>query len=267
MAQARRRSADAGLRSAIAVGASLPATFPIDRYQDALPSITVLVNGAARTFLLDTGAGITCITPEVAEDVGATPFGRLVGLRMSGASVELRRCDGVSLRVGEHTLAPPTVGVIDLAALLPEGWPPVDGVLGLDAFVEQPLTIDLPARVLTLESLESLVARQGSGIDVRIRVARPVQGFAREVFVAADFGGRTLWLELDSGNTGPVLLGAHVGLEEDSEITLDLGRTAWTGACSRQALILDGNLGQSFFAGGAITLDLASERMTLAAVS
>ena len=244
---------------------SLPVDVAITRYQDMLPTVPVTVAGETRTFLLDTGAGITCITPPVAEALGVEPYGKLVGLRMSGQKVTLRRVDGVDLAVGGVRLEPPTVGVFDLASLLPEDWPPLDGVLGLDAFVAQPLTIDLSGRTLTLESPESLAARQAAGDELQVRVSRPIQAFAREAFVAAELDGRTLWLELDSANTAPVLLGDHVGLDEDGEITLDLGGAPWTGAFHLQPMILDGNLGQSFFAGQAITLDLAAERMTVAA--
>ncbi|MDF1701464.1 MAG: aspartyl protease family protein [Planctomycetota bacterium] len=243
---------------------SAPVVIALERYQDALPAVRVDVAGTQRLFLFDTGAGITCVAPALAAELEAEPYGKLVGLRMNGESLELQRVDAVALAVGGIPLVPPMVGVLDLAALLPEGWPPVDGVLALDAFVHRPLTLDLAARTLVLESESSARERARAGDEVEIRVSRPVQGHAREVFVAARLDGRTWWLELDTGNAAPVLLAVHTGVEDDGEITLELGGAPWTGAFYLQEMILDGNLGQTFCAGRAITLDLAHERMFVA---
>lgn len=246
---------------------SQPVEIAVARYQDALPAVTAVIGGHEGTWLLDTGAGITCITPAVAARLEVEPYGKLVGLRMTGESVTLQQADGYAPTLGGVPLAPQAVGVLDLASMLPEGWPPVDGVLALDAFVEAPFSIDLAGRTLTLETEASLAARVAAGDELEIRVARPVQGLAREVFVGARLEGRTCWLELDSGNAAPVLLGDHVGLDADGEITLDLGGAPWTGAFHLQEMILDGNLGQTFFAGRVITLDLAAERMWVAPAS
>ncbi len=236
----------------------------IERYQDMLPAVRVTVADEERLFLLDTGAGITCVSPALASECGVEPWGRLTGFRMSGERVDLQRADGLALSLGGRALAPLTVGVLDLSTLLPEGWPAVDGVLALDAFRDQPLTLDLAGRSLTLETPETLAARVAAGDELAIRVSRPVQGWAREVFVAAELDGRTWWLELDSGNTAPVLLAEHTGLEEDGEISLDLGGMPWTGEFLLQEMILDGNLGQTFLAGRLVTLDLQAERMVVA---
>ena len=244
---------------------SLPVAVAIEHYQDLLPAVSVEVGGAARTFLFDTGAGISCLTPRVAEELGLAAFGRLAGLRMRGDKIELQQVEAPELRVGGIAVAPPSMGVLDLETMLPAGWPPIDGVLALDAFVAQPLSIDLAGRALVLESAASLVARHAAGTPVPIRVSRPVQGLAREVFVAAELGGRTLWLELDSGNAGPVLLGAHVGQHaNDGELTFELGGSPWTTEGRVEPLILDGNLGRTFFDGRTLTLDLAAECMSMA---
>jgi hypothetical protein len=236
----------------------------LTRYQDMLPALTVDVNGESKQFLFDTGAGITCISPGVAEALSMTPWGRLTGHRMSGERVDLRHASDVRVQVGGVELAPLTVGVLDLVALLPDGWPPIDGILALDAFASQPVTIDLSGRVLELEDAAGLAARADAGSELDVRVARPVQGYARELHVAAKLDGRTYWLELDSGNVAPVLLAEHTGLESDGEITLDLGGTPWTGEFLLQDMILDGNLGQTFLAGRCVTLDLAAERAWVA---
>ena len=239
----------------------------IMRYQDVLPALQVEVAGTPRTFLLDTGAGLTCLAPALVAELGLVARGRLTGLRMGGERVDLPQVDPPALTVGGLGLAPLAMGVLDLAAFLPEGWPPVDGVLALDAFRVQPLTLDLRGRALWLETPDTLAQRVAGAQELTVRVSRPLAGVARELFVAATMADRTLWLELDSCNAAPVLLATHTGVEVDedgdgAEAELDLGGTApWRGAALVQDLIFDGNLGQTFLAEHVVTMDLEAERM------
>ncbi len=99
----------------------------------------------------------------------AAGSGRDVGHRMSGEQVEFQRCD--SLTIGrdswQHRLAP--VGVYDVNALLPKELPHLDGVLALDAFRGEVVTIDLAENRITVHATAGAAnAIAQDGVPVRI---------------------------------------------------------------------------------------------------
>ena len=97
---------------------------------------------------------------------------------------------------------------------------------------------------------------QGAGLDLFVRVNGEKQ--------------RPIWLEIDSGNTGPVLLAPHslalLGLSGDRGDT----ELVFTEGFSEPAewkqadIIIDGNLGQAFLNNHALSLDLKTSRAWLA---
>lgn len=64
--------------------------------------------------LLDTGGGATLITPEVARQIGCTPFGRDVGHRMTGEAAEFQRCEALALSAGTWRRRIEPAGVFDI---------------------------------------------------------------------------------------------------------------------------------------------------------
>ena len=204
---------------------------PLIRYQDVLWAIEARAAGRDGLFLLDTGAGHTCLDAALAAEAGCEIFGRLTGHRM------------------------------------PPDWPSVSGALGLDLFAEQPITIDLAEGQLHLETEESLLARVADLAPLRTGLARSGGGLALEIFVAARADAGFLWLQLDSGNTGPAILAPHAAAllgvpdEPDGPVTIDLPDRGPTPiSVVVKEIIHDGNLGQDFFAGRTLALDLARGR-------
>lgn len=245
-------------------GGSDPVAAPLHRYQDTLWTVDVTIDGRqTHRFLLDTAAGVTALDRRVAESVGLDPWGRLTGHRMSGERVDLQQVDPVPLAVGGRVVAPNAMAVVDLVGLLPEGWPPLGGVLALDALQAGPVTIDFAQRALVFETESSFAARTRRARPLKIRVGGQAQGAALDVFVAARGAtGRDVWLEVDSGNTGPAIIARHaqplLGLTGDSgEVELRLSPSGvnpseWVA----KDVIIDGSLGQSFLNGRALLLDL-----------
>jgi len=86
--------------------------------RERLRTIKVEVNGVASTFLLDTGGGVTTITPQFAERIGCRPWGRITGYRMFGDRLDMQRCDGTRISSGGLDLGTVTVAVYDPTALL-----------------------------------------------------------------------------------------------------------------------------------------------------
>ena len=110
-------------------------------------------------FLLDTGEGVTAITPEFAATVGCKPWGRISGFRMNGERLDMPRCDDLVFELGGHRFKAPIVGVFDIMHLLPDSPVRLSGAVGLDIFVGHAVTLQSLRNRLIIESHASLAAR------------------------------------------------------------------------------------------------------------
>ena len=161
------------------------------------------------------------------------------------------------------------VGVLDLDALL-GGAPPVGGIVTLETFAGQALTIDLAHERLFVETPETLAARTQGSPELAVRIARQAAGAGLDLFVAVEGEHGWLWFELDSGNVAPVLLAPHayveLGLEprppgrvESVELPIvGLGLVPCDVQCKE--MIYDGLLNAAFFQRFTVSIDLAAVR-------
>lgn len=252
---------------------SKPVIIPLEPYLDVLWSFQGEVDGKPRRFLLDTAGGITVISQPFADAIGCKPWGRVTGFRMRGDRVDLPRCDDVGLKAAGLPLTAPTAGVIDFSTLLPKDAPPLDGSVALDAFAGRAVTLDLAGRRLIVETPDSLKARARDGVEVPVRFSREAMGLALTPFVAAPTAKGRIWLELDCGSTGALVIGKHVadllGLDpaiqkgQSVDMTL-VGGPKISGKVLVEDMILDGNIGVPALAQWVVTLDLANERAWIA---
>ena len=246
---------------------SAPVEIAMRPYIATLRTVSVTVGRETLPFLFDTGGGFTVLTPETARVAGCTPFGRLTGFRSSGERLDLPRCGPVKLVVGDVPLVG-EVAVLDVMRLL-EGAPTIGGILSLQSLEGRAFTLDLSGNRLVLETRDSLAARTAGRSPVAVRLSRQAGGAAIDLFLEVSAPGGSLWLELDSGNAGPVLLSPHaltqLGItpkgDEPRRVTLDvrgLGPTA-VDAVTKD-LIYDGLLNARFLESVVISVDLASGR-------
>lgn len=246
---------------------SAPVEIAMRPYIATLRTVSVTVGRETLPFLFDTGGGFTVLTPETARVAGCAPFGRLTGFRSSGERLDLPRCGPVKLVVGDEPLVG-EVAVLDVMRLL-EGAPRIGGILSLQSLEGRAFTLDLSGNRLVLETRDSLAARTAGRSSVAVRLSRQAGGAAIDLFLEVSAPGGSLWLELDSGNAGPVLLSPHaltqLGLtpkgDEPQRVTLDvrgLGPTA-VDAVTKD-LIYDGLLNARFLESVVISVDLASGR-------
>ncbi|MBS0214300.1 MAG: aspartyl protease family protein [Proteobacteria bacterium] len=275
-----------GLAFSLPSGAAQPAPGPAAKAVSAIPlgdfmgrlrSIEVVATGGQRgTFLLDTGSGVSFVTPEFAKRIGCESWGRITGFRLTGERLDLPRCDAVSMTLGGgKALAPLTIGVLDLKPLLPPGAPAADGSLALDALDGQVFTLDLRAGTLEFETPKSLAQRTAGAIEVPIRVSRNgTSGHGLGVSARMKTAKGDLWLEVDSGGGAPVLLrkevaaeaGADPGQSQAQPYTLRLSGSKGgdvvlpTRAIVRD-MIHDGVVGMPVLVNWKVTLDLAGDRM------
>ena len=257
--------------------ASAPTVAPavvleLSPYVGRLLTIDVALGGITLQMLFDTGAGLTLVTPAAADRLGCQPAGRTVGWRMSGERVDFPLCDGMELALGSSRHQLPAYGIIDLDSVLPAGPPRLDGVLGIDAFREGCLLLELGARRLQVSDAPCDASVGAGWTDVPMRVATGVDGATAVLFLGVSAArGRTLWLELDSGNLDSVLLSpdAAAALElptdaQDATVSLVLGTLATAPLpVATRDLIHEGALNAEFLERHDVRIDLGSRRAWL----
>jgi hypothetical protein len=225
------------------------------------------IAGKKGLYLFDTGAGITLVSRDTATRAGCEPWGRATGYNMMGTRFDGPHCgESVAITVGGITARPPMTGLINMAANNPRDAG-LDGIIGLNLFEGRTVTLDFAAGTMTLESEASRAARIAGMRPLRIRLKREIDGSALAVMAAVPTKKGALWLELDSGNGGTVLVSKPVaelvGMDAkvegkqpaDFEVLGDIRAT--TGDAFTPDMIMDGNLGMPFLRNWVVTLDLA----------
>lgn len=245
-------------------------------FMGRLRSVQVTVAGQSGTFLLDTGGGVTLVTPAFASRIGCSPWGQITGFRLTGERLDLPRCEQVAVGLpGGVKLAPVTAGVMDIAPLLPPGAPAVDGSLALDALDGQMFTIDLAAGTLVMETPDSLAKQTAGAVQLPIRVARHgSSGHGLGVYLQQPSPKGELSMGLDSGSGAPVLLGAKVASVAGADAALPAKPQPYTlvlpgkdGEVKLQTraivrdMIHDGMIGMPVLVHWRLSFDLAGDRL------
>ena len=228
-------------------------------------AIEASIAGTSRKYLLDTGAGLTLISAATMKAAGCEPWGRATGFTMMGNKGQGPHCDDLPVFVGGREFRPLMITPIDMAKNNPKDAP-LDGVVGLNLFDGQTVTFDFAGGTLTVESEESRAARIAKMWPLRIRLKREVDGAALAVVAAVPTAKGQLWMELDSGNGGTVLVSQPVagligmdpkieGKQRADFEVLD-GIRATTDDAFTPDMIMDGNLGMPFLRNWVVTIDL-----------
>ncbi len=227
------------------------------------------VGGARGLFLLDTGGGVTTLTPAAAKLSGCHPWGGITGFRANGERLDTKRCDDLRLTVAGRTFVAPIASVLDLQSLAGPAMPILSGLIALDLFAGDAITIRPLAHELVVETGSSLQERVAGAVEVPVRPVRDVEGVALTVDVAVDTPAGHAWMELDNGNLGPLMIGQPVALL----LGLDAARRLRQPASFKIAggipvegparvgrFIMDGDIGESVLGRFDVTFDLARGR-------
>lgn len=249
--------------------AEAPLVLPLETYGESQKVIQAKINGREGTFLFDSGGGITNVTPEFAEAIGRKPWGKIVGFRMTGQRLDMARCDDMTLEAAGMREHLAIIGVFDLMSLLPPGAPKLDGTIGLDAFANKAISIDLANQRIVIETPESLATRINSATEEPVRLVRDAEGLALTVDAAVKTPHGIAWMELDTGNDGGIVvadwLADDFGLDPKNKdaqpIKFQLANgLKGEGNGHARDLIMDGNLGSSFLRNWIVTFDLPHGR-------
>ncbi|MBY8823432.1 aspartyl protease family protein [Sphingomonas colocasiae] len=250
-----------------------PVTIALGDYLGVLKTAEIRIGDERATMILDTGGGITVITPEFARRIGCKPWGQLSGSRMSGERLTMQRCARQPVAIAGQELGPLEMGVFDLARILPADAPRVDGVLSLDAFASVPLTLELEAARLTIETPDSVRLRTSAAAEIPMRLHRQAGGASLTVMAAVPAAPGDLWMQIDSGSDAPLQLppssASALGVEPgagEQVITLFAGTAAGRDiAVAAKArvrdMIIDGNIGIAVLRNWVMTFDFAGERL------
>jgi len=231
-------------------------------YFRGLKTARVNISGVDYTFLLDTAGGRTLLSPELAQRIGCIPHGRDVGYRMTGESVVFKNCAYLNASVSGLRLSMSPVGVFELNSLLPSELPRLDGVLALDAFRGQVITLDWARNLLSVHSSadgERALATDG----IAVRIATGENGSQLSVLTPVRAGTRPLWFLLDSGNIRGTLVARQLALEGSIEINQDGTALLVVGSRTSQRLSVisddinyDGVLGTEYLQTNVVSIDL-----------
>jgi hypothetical protein len=245
------------------------AILPTRHSPDWGTTLTVVIDGVPHPFLFDTGGGVTIVSPSLVRSIGCRPWGQVTGFRMTGQRMSFQRCDTVHLTIaGQHFIAS-TASIFDINVLAPHAHTKIAGSIALDLFAGQTITIRPLAEEIVIETIASRRARVRGCQALPLRIVRDAEGVALTADIAVPTAEGTAWMELDTGNLGPIaisktiapLFGLTPGRKKTASVTFALAQgitvagPAWVGD-----FILDGDIGRSFLCHWDVTLDLASKQ-------
>ena len=269
--------------AAISVAAGTPAcaqsspprgVVAVSEFERGLKRIEVEVDGVSARVIIDTGAGITGVGPDLADKIGCTPFGQLSGVRMTGEVLTAPWCGPAVIKAG-GVESKDYLMYFDVASLLPPDWPHVDGIMSLNAFMDGPITLDWPGNRIILESRP-----HWPSVPPACQLAPPhpadVAGYSVSVFMEVAAEPRPLRVLLDAGSVGSNILAPSAFAQLGSRCPARLGdgvrrndngrpdgcrRAAEGRQLQSQEIIYDGTFGAAFLSENIVTLDFEPARL------
>jgi hypothetical protein len=243
-----------------------PTTVKLEPYRKTV-ALRATVGGREGRFVFDTAGGSSMLSPQFAERIGCKPWGRMTGFQMMGQRLDVPRCEDMSVTIGDRSVTL-TMGVLDVASLFAKDAEPVDGLIALNVFAGKTIAIDFPGRTLTIDATPG-----DRAIEVPARLSREVQGAALAVSVGVPTKQGKVWMELDSGNGGTILVSkpyaALFGLVEKQgpqPVAFELAKGLRVESPDAFApdMVIDGNIGMPFLKNVVLTMDLESGRVWIA---
>ncbi|MEP7029144.1 MAG: aspartyl protease family protein [Candidatus Eisenbacteria bacterium] len=176
------------------IGPSARSVLPLTRVGEHHFAQVSINGGPPRTFLIDTGAGLTAISRELADTLGLAvgdPLG-IVGL---GGGVEARSATLAEVGFGSLTRRDVSCLVLDFAEMRRKMGLAVEGILGFSALNRYAVTFDFAAG--TLELAQNAAARRPGPGGTRV----PMQMLGGQALVdgSVDGGAKSSFI-LDTGS-------------------------------------------------------------------
>lgn len=186
-----------GTTEAQAQRVATPVQAKLSPWIQRLKTVDVLIDGKTAKMLFDSGGAVTLVSPAFAEKIGCKPYGRLTGFTMTGSTGHPKKCGMRDLQLGSYKTR---IDVLAGDGFAPPGAPEIDGIISLNAFEDQAVTIDLGDNLLVLESDASLQQRVANKPGAPIRVMRAMGGLGLTTFARVEGTKGDLWFLIDSNN-------------------------------------------------------------------
>jgi hypothetical protein len=231
------------------------------------------VNGQEGIFGFDTGGGLTVITSKFAASIGCHPWGRVTGFQMTGHRLDLPRCDDVHFRIGSIIYTAPTAGVLDMMPTPADKKTVLAGSIALDIFAGRQITIHSASNRITIDTPEEFARETARAREIKARLVRDGEGVCLTVNAGVPTSKGLIWMEMDTGNNGPVVIGGHIapllGLRPDISTPQHVHFSLTEGvSIDHDAvvldLIMDGNLGEDVLHNWDVTFNLATGQVWMA---
>ena len=261
--------------------AAAPAVVPFT-LTDGLVTVKATANEQPLTMIVNLGAGVDVLSAKTAKALGVVATRRYTNWRMEGERVD-----------GEIGMLPAlAVGTLHIAGAPAILWNGLDrsgvnGLISATAFRNQPVTFDYATQRLILEDPPSFAQRIRSAAKVPLELADD-RDISLGIFAWFDFGrGQRGLCEIDTGSQGYFLdrrFAAKLGVNLDDpqlkrvkgpageRIVATIPQVALAGV-PRSAiaapkavftdLIYDCNIGNEFWHGRALTLDIPNRALYL----
>lgn len=265
------KNAQPSLMPKSTLGAKSEFAFSIEN-PGQLPLVEAVVNGTAGTFLLDTGAQITVLTPQFAKraELGGRIHQQGAQVNGSGDGVDFAMIN--ALKIGDAEFRDFHAILVDVSHLKNGLAVEPAGIIGSNVLLQAPFTLDYRSYVGTWNSEPP----EGS-------VAVPARFNGFSVFLAASLDGKRLPMLLDTGSSvnavypkdwkgetftqGKTQMGLASGTSEHTAVFAKVGELNVGGIITQPApfRVLDTHrcLGTPFLKGRAIHLNAATQKVLL----
>jgi clan AA aspartic protease (TIGR02281 family) len=152
----------------LTLGQARRVTLPLERHGGHHFAWVRLGDSAPRLFLVDTGAGLTAVSQELADTLGL-PLGDAAGMLSAGGGFGARSSTIPSLSLGTIERRDVTCVVIDFSELRSSLAPNLEGILGASALNRLAVTFDFEHDALVLTEGGEATSAGTSGVRVRFQ--------------------------------------------------------------------------------------------------
>ena len=170
-------------------------SMPFELTSEGHIMVKAKINGVEGNFIFDTGAGLTLITKAFSDKIGKLhkQDGSFTGFRATGEKLTADLYDAQAVVLGSFVEKNPVLTVFDV------NLGPIDGLISLMSFKEQPFTIDYTKKEIIFETDKSMSAIRKAGHQIPIQLE---ESRDKAVTIFAYFvvnNSLTLQFSIDSG--------------------------------------------------------------------
>lgn len=128
--------------------------------------IKAKINGVEGNFIFDTGAGLTLVTKTFSDKIGKLhkQDGSYTAFRATGEKLTADLYDAQTVVLGNFVERNPVLTIFDV------NLGPIDGLISLMSFKEQPFTIDYTNKKIIFETDKSMSAIRKSGHQIPLQL-------------------------------------------------------------------------------------------------